>query len=279
MIESIAKQFAGIADASTIFSQGTKKAVSRDLIQADLPVTSQEWLNFSAIASLFAGALPAIGYFYASEDLPMGFVVFFLSFAVALLILKNTPAYLKKRRAVRIEAELPIALRSIAVELSFNTSFEKALSSASRYGAFGKEVSKALNEVESGAASVSDALRGLGERVDSLLLKRACAQLVFTYEHGLRSEGLRKLANELVSVQKSRSREYAAKLGFVGLAFIAVACIIPALFAAYAMVGSSFMDITFSVEQVWIAYTAVFPALDLAILLYLREKAPKTIVG
>jgi Flp pilus assembly protein TadB len=279
LIERVARQFADVADFSAIFSPSTKKAVERDIFQADLSVTSRDWLSFSTIASLFAGALSAMAFFYASGEIMASTAVFLACFAAALFVLKNTPGYMKKRRAARVEAELPIALRSIATEITFNSSFEKALSSAKRYGVLGNEVSKALKEIESGGASVSDALRNLGERVDSLLLKRACAQLVFTYEHGLRSGGLRKLANELIAVQKARSMEYSAKLGFMGLAFIAVACIVPALFAAYAMVGSSFMDLTFSAGQVWIVYVIVFPALDLAILLYLREKAPKTIIG
>jgi hypothetical protein len=116
-------------------------------------------------------------------------------------------------------------------------------------------------------------------RVDSLELRRAVAQLSLAYAQGSNTEGLRKLADELAALQRAQAREYHARLSLVGLVFIALACIIPSLFAAYVIVGSSFLDLSFTPNEVYLAYLALFPAVDALVLAYARRARPAALGG
>ncbi|MFH0834926.1 MAG: hypothetical protein V1881_01135, partial [Candidatus Micrarchaeota archaeon] len=116
--------------------------------------------------------------------------------------------------------------------------------------------------------------------VDSLPVKRAYMQLAFAYEHGASgAEGLRRLADEMIGLQAAKARQYSARMTFFGLLFVSVSCILPAFFSAYAIVGSAFMQMTLSPNDMLLAFCVVFPLMDLAILLYLREKTPRILLG
>ncbi|HIH20142.1 TPA: type II secretion system F family protein [Candidatus Micrarchaeota archaeon] len=183
----------------------------------------------------------------------------------------------QKRRLAEMERDLPLLLRSIAVDLQFKTPFEQSLRNASvGYGVLSEEFSKISSDVKLGL-SVPEALRRFGQRSDCVAVKRAVAQLVFSYENGFASQGIRKLADELVQQQRIKSREFAAKQAFFGLMFITLSTIVPALFSAFVIVGSVFLDFTFSSSDVWIAFAVLFPALDFTVLYYLSEAKPKVL--
>jgi pilus assembly protein TadC len=258
---------------SEFFSEKTRKRIGRNLVQAGIPLEAGEYLSFSLTAGLISAAFAALLAYYFTEGALESVAVFFASLAVMFLALTQYPSYRKKRRAQEIEAELSVALRAMRVELD-STSFERVLrNAAGGYGELGKEFLKVVKEIE-GGESVSNSLNNFSQRVDSLLARRAVTQLAFTYEHGGGSEGLKKLSDELASVQKARGKEYAAKLSFLGLVFIAVSTIVPALFSAYVVVGSAFMEAVFTKEQVLAAFLVVFPLLDAAVLFYLRQANP-----
>ncbi len=196
----------------------------------------------------------------------------FVAIAVAAAVaayaaLSYYPKFMKGKRAGEIEAELPTMLRSIGVELNMNTPFEHALRHAAKAGGgpLSSEFEALVREVEAGS-SIQDALKSLAGRVDSIMVKRACAQLVACYEHGEKGDGLKRLAGEMMQVQKAKAREFAARMQMLGLVFIAVSCILPSLFLALVVVGSAFMGPLFSPFQVWLAFLAVFPLVDAALI-------------
>ncbi len=274
--ESIVRRTAASFDASGVFSRPTTAAVQNNLVQASLSVTAKEYLSFSLLSSLVSGLSAFFALLFLGTPPAQSFALSLLFFALLFLCLFKLPAVLKKRRAEVIERDLAIALRAIAVDISLNTPFEKALRNvaSSRYEELSRETSRALRDVESSGLSVPDALRQMASRVDSLVVKRACMQLCFTYEHGLKGEGLRKLADELASLQKAKSRQYSAQLSLFGLLFITLSCIVPALFSAYVVVGSAFLELSFTPSDVFFAYVLVFPALDSLVLLYLYSRSP-----
>ena len=186
-------------------------------------------------------------------------------------------SFFEKRRAAEIERDLPLFLRSAAVDLQFNTPFERVLESgASGYGPLSAELRKVCAEIRVGS-SVQRALLNFAKRTNSLSVKRSVMQLVFSYEHGFASEGLRKLADELIQSQRIKSREFAAKQAFFGLLFITLSTIVPALFSAFVIIGSAFLALSFSPADVFIAFLFVFPLLDSAVLFYLNESKPKVL--
>jgi len=198
-----------------------------------------------------------------------------LSGAAAYAALRYYPKLVRKRMADEMEAELPAALRGIGVELNISTPFEQALGRAARGGGgpLARELAAAVREIEAGAG-IQDALKALAGRADSVMVKRACAQLVACYEHGERGEGLKRLAGEMMQVQRARAREFAARSSMLGLVFIAVSCVLPALFLALVVVGSSFMGALFTPLQVWLAFLAAFPLLDAALIAAMALLSP-----
>ncbi len=251
------------------------KKFEKALAQAGMESSASEYVSFSVIASLFATAIVFL-VFLALNAPAEALLSSPLVFAAFLFAACNHPFSKKRRRAAFVERDLAMALRTIAVELSIGISFERALKTISKagHGELSREARRIVADIEVGGAGVSDALKAFGQRIDSMLAKRAAMQLAFTYEQGLGGEGLRKLADELSALQKNNAREYSAKMAFFGLLFVAVSCILPALFSAYVIVGSSFMELLFNPTQVASAFVLFFPAADLAILYYLKKKTP-----
>jgi len=279
MIEELSKQVGETIDLSGFISKKSLKKIERDLIQANIAAEATHYASLALFISFTAAALAFLAAFYLSSDLLSSVASLFAVFALLLLLFLKIPEWRKKSRAEEIERELAIALRSVSIELRANTPFEKTLRNLARagHGELGSEVKKILGEIELGGKSPPEALKEFADRVDSLLVRRACMQLVFAYEHGLQTEGLKKLADELVSFQKVKSQQYAAQMAFFGLLFISVSCIVPALFAAYVIVGSSFLETTFTPSDVLIAFAIGFPLADAAILYYLKAKTPKVL--
>ena len=274
-LDAFAKQVGGTADLSRLFPKEFQKKLGKALAQSGMKAEAREYSSFSLLAALFATALATI-LLLASSAAVESVAAAPLFFAAALALALNHPFSRKRRRAALVERDLAIALRTIAVEVSIGVPFERALRAIARggHGELSRELKRVASDVESGGASVGDALKAFGNRVDSMLTKRAAMQLAFTYEQGTGGEGLRKLADELAALQKNQAKEYSAKMAFFGLAFVAVSCIAPALFSAYVIVGSSFMELIFTPTQIAAAFTIGFPAADLAILYYLKKKTP-----
>ena len=280
MIEELARKFSGV-DASRLFSEKNLRDARRNLAQAGMRVGPQEWLSFSLFASAFLGLVAAI-IGATAATLEIAAVLALLVFALLLLLLTRYPAYAKLKRAELVERDLPIALGAISVDLQANTAFERALARTAKgdYGEAGHELRRVLRDVEEGGESMQEALRRAAERVDSLLVKRAYMQLAFAYEHGAPgAEGLRRLADEMIGLQAAKARQYSARMTFFGLLFVSVSCILPAFFSAYVIVGSAFLQLTLSPNDILLAFCVLFPLADLAILLYLREKTPKILLG
>ncbi|MFH0973957.1 MAG: hypothetical protein V1817_04195 [Candidatus Micrarchaeota archaeon] len=285
--------FAGLG---RFLSQSSLAKLGKNLERAGARrLSAREWASASLFVALLAAALAAFASLAASGEifaaLALGFLIFALAFGAAF----NYPRVAAAKRAEEIERDLAVALRAVSLELAAGASFESVLrretradaraargDSANDVSALGgselsKEFSRVLREAE--RTGLGAALSAAGERSASPLVKRAFAQLRFACEHGGKGEAaaapLRKLADELVSVQKTRAREFAAKQTFFGLLFVSVACVAPALFAAYVIVGSAFLELSFGVAEVLFAFIVLFPLVDAAILAYLRWKTPK----
>ena len=281
MIEELSKQVGEAIDLSGFISRKSLKKIERDLLQANIAADAKHYASLALFVSAASALLALLFAYYFSSDALVSTAVLFAAFALLLLGFLKYPESRKKTRAEEMERELAIALRSVSIELRANTPFEKTLRNLARagHGELSSEAKKMLGEIELGGKSPPEALKAFADRVDSLLVRRACMQLVFAYEHGLQTEGLKKLADELVSFQKVKSQQYAAQMAFFGLLFISVSCIVPALFAAYVIVGSSFLETTFTPSDVLLAFVLGFPLADAAILYYLKAKTPNVLAA
>jgi pilus assembly protein TadC len=197
----------------------------------------------------------------------------------SLLILLIKPLILKRNLSEKIESEMPFALNSMAVELNINIPFEKAMLNIARedYGLFSREMMRAYNEIKKTGAGVEAALWEITERYDSRALRRAIMQMCNAYRHdkkGSAGEPLKKIANEMLSMQKMKIKEFSAYSSMLSLVFIAVSAILPALVIAGIVISSSFMQLEFGAIEVILICTLLFPLINIATLMVIKGKTP-----
>ena len=85
---------------------------------------------------------------------------------------------------------------------------------------------------------------------------------------------MKKFHSDLLQIQRNATKVYAAKSNLLGMAFIAVAAIVPALFAAIALLGQ-ILGFTFTSLQVLFTFAVLFPVVDYAFLYYLEMTSPQ----
>jgi len=262
-----------------LFAKSEIEDIQKALIKADLPLKSRDFLLISICFSLVLALIVSIISFYFLDlELAYSIVVFIIVFSLLSLLLKRLPKMLSKARASSIEADLSIAVRAIAIQLNMKVPFDVALENTA-YANYkcSQELKRVVKETN-GGASIPEALYNMSERIDSTIVKKIIVQLVRTYEEGGKGgNSLKKLADEIISMQKIRFREFSAQLSFLGLLFIAFACIAPTLSLTYGLVASMFFDVKLSSFVVWLLFLLIFPLINAGIILYIRSKTPELI--
>ena len=266
--------FSKAINFSRAFSEKTHRKIAKDLLQANAVCTAEDYLSFSAFSSL-AVSIIFLALATIQAGALIGLAAFFLAFAVLFSLLLLLPKNQKKARASAIEAALPQALRNASVELYLGAPYEKILMGLKEYPALKQELSLITNESQH--SSIPQALAKASGRVDSEFFRRACFELSFSYQHGFKHNGLRKLADEISASQNTMAKEFHAKLSFYGLIFVTISCVIPALFGAYLIIGSSFLEITFTPIQVLASFAIFFPVMDGLILSMVIASTPKVL--
>jgi flagellar protein FlaJ len=193
----------------------------------------------------------------------------------ALIILLQLPLIQKKSYSRKVEAELPLFLIQLSTEISLGKSFQKAIKdSCGENGFASKEFNQVVRDMEKGM-SFQEALQKMNNRLNSLNIRRANSNLSNLQLQGTRDvSGLKKLAQELLLKQRIESKEFSGKMVVYSLVFIAVSAIVPAMFNSFMLIGSYFMSISFTAQQVFLISVLVFPLIDAAILLMIDKKTP-----
>jgi flagellar protein FlaJ len=241
--------------------------------------TAREYLEEGAWKALFWGFAIWVGVALLAKDTALGGAV---GGVVAMTVLGRhiaAPSARLSAKAGAIERDLPFVLLAMSVELNTGIPFNKSLHNAAmaRYGEASRELLRVEDEVVLRSASVSDALRGMSERVESRMVRRAVVQLVNAYEQGNTrnaGEALRRIALEMLSFQRSEQKAFSSKMAVFSLLFVAVSAIVPALFESFVLVGSLFLEMDFSAVQVLLIMVVGFPLLDVGVLLFLRGQMP-----
>lgn len=203
---------------------------------------------------------------------------FFAIFALAFFILARLPESAEKARLARMETQLPLFLRTFGMLLDMKIPFGQALAMAARHGEAGEEFSAAVAESESGIG-LSKALAKVAERNESAEVKKAVAQLISAYEHGARGEEVRRIADDLISMQRYRLRDFVSKSSFFGLLFVIFSAIVPALFLVFATAGKFALGFEISAGQFAAVFLLVFPLASGAMLLVSRAQMPPSAFG
>ena len=261
-----------------LFKKSEINEIQKALIRADFIIEARKFLLISLFSSLLLSLILAgFIYFYLQFDFVTSFVCFILLFSFFALLFKRLPKFLSKARANSIEADLPIAIRAIAIQLNMKVPFDIALqNTADANYRCSYELRRVIKEV-AGGASIPEALYNMSERVESTIVKKIIVQLVRNYEEGTGGETLKKIADELLAMQKIKFREFSAQLSFLGLLFIALACIAPTLFLVYGLVASMFLDVKIMPNDIWTMFVVVFPLINILLIVYIKAKTPELI--
>lgn len=260
------------------------EVLKKQLENLGIEETAEEYfwntVKISVVAFILAWLLWNLFFHSLFEGIVFSLLFFFVSFTLLL----SQPKKKLELRAKKIEKHLPFALMQLSVDLNSGIYFDKALKRISEndYGELSEELKKAIFAGKKASESTPKIMLNLAERNSSRELKRVVAQLVSIYEHGSAQkpgETIRSIALELLAKQKSVSKEFSGKIVVFSLGFIAVSAIIPALFQAFNIVGSGFIEIPFKPIEILIITGVVFPAINLAALLYIKSQTPEFLKG
>ena len=192
------------------------------------------------------------------------------------IILLQVPLVKRKKETKKFEAGLPFFLLHLSTEIRTGKSFAKALEdSCKEEGLVSKEFSLVVMDVKKGAG-FDEALEKMNKKFDSLNVKRALSNLANIQRHGKKDvTSIKKLAGELLLKQRIESKEFSNKMVMYSLVFIAVSAIVPAMFQSFILVGSYFMSLSFTAEQVFLIIVVLFPLIDIGILAMINSKTPE----
>lgn len=225
-----------------LYSGPRRKKIEADWRRAHTGLALDAFLNACALAALVLAPLAAALVFLFASDLILSVGVFFVLFSILLLAGYSLPALLARKYADMAEADLPMALRAIALHLSIKLPFEKALEHAAGANYASSPLWKAALASVQGGESVPRALANMAEEIRSLSFSRAIHQLIVVYEEGVPPSSLLPLAEELTDQQLTHTKLSASRMAMFGLLFISISCLVPAFFlilavAAGPMVG------------------------------------------
>ncbi|HLC48474.1 MAG TPA: type II secretion system F family protein [Candidatus Norongarragalinales archaeon] len=275
-LDKAVREFAALHDFSQYFPNFNYPHLGEELRQAGLEANPREWFSFSIIISGILGIMGGLIQFILLGDMlaASAFIPGFCALTIGILL--KYPAYLKRKRSEQLERELSLALGGIIIALQMQNPFEKIIDDLGDggYGILSREFSKTSALIEKGGATIPEALWELAVSTDSIRVKRIISQLIFIYESGTDASSLQKQCDELMLIQKSKAREFSGKMALWSLLFIAISCIIPAFLSAYLIISSTFLSMTISTSDIYTAFIIVFPALDVLVLAYIKEKTP-----
>jgi len=184
------------------------------------------------------------------------------------------PAIAAKIRAERAEADLPYVLRSIASEVEAGIEFHTALRDAAHLSkTLGADISRAL-KLYSRGIPLDRALKSMGEGYASDIVRRAFLHIAILYQSGSEATALKKMADELITIHKAESKKFSSELTMFTLIFVAVAALVPALFAMYVMIGSTILDMEMSTGDVQMLFLGAFPIASGLSLAYIYTRIP-----
>lgn len=233
------------------------------------PDSSEErYCGAALMISFLAGILTVFLALILNESIGFGVLGFALCFGFLLAL----PSFELKRKTSEFEARLPLLLRTLGMLLDMNIPFQRALELVSKDE---PELIHVIEDIKKGI-TLQKAFARLALAYDSLPVKRAISQLITSYEVGSSGREIRRIGDEMLSVQRHALREYSSKSAIFGLLFIVSAAVMPTFFLVYAVLGQYTFGNAIEQLGMTIAMLLVFPAISLTILLMAKSTLPRS---
>ncbi|MFH1095206.1 MAG: type II secretion system F family protein [Candidatus Micrarchaeota archaeon] len=245
-----------------LYSGPRRLKIESDWRRAHTGLALEPFLNACALAAIVLAPLISAIAFLFTSDLILSVGVFFVLFSLLLLAGYSLPALLARKYADMAEADLPMALRAIALHLSIKLPFEKAIEHAAEANYASSPLWKEALASVQGGESVPRALAGLAEEVRSLTFSRAIHQLIVVYEEGVPPSSLIPLAEELTDQQLTNTRLSASRMAMFGLLFISISCLVPAFFLILAVAAGPMVGFDVDGLTLALVYVVAIPLLN-----------------
>ena len=257
-----------------------QEKLGRQLAKAGIPGKPDAYMGKGIKLSVLASVVFWFLWSLFNSDIYSGILATALVFIVCISAVFLYPGMMARKRAAMIEKELPFMMLNLSLHTRARQPMENAIAKIASGGndLLSLELRKALAEVKGKGTSLNDALLSFCGRFDSRSLKRSIMQIISCHDLGNRKLGslaMKRLGREELARQRSVGREFSGKIALLSLMFIAVSAIVPALFQSFIIVGSTFMRFDFTPVQIFVAIAFVLPAVDIALLLYIRAITPE----
>jgi len=201
-------------------------------------------------------------------------LVFLASFLLLFIFIIMLPKFELSKRSKIVEAEMPFTLRTIAILIDMKIPFMKSVALVSEEDStIAREFRHIVKDVGHGV-TVEKAFSRFAVSFSSFPIKRSISQLLSAYEVGSSGAEIKRIGDELLSVQQHQLKEHASKSAIFGMLFIMTAAILPTFFLVYVMMGEFGVGGQISEAGIAISLLLVFPAISVFLLLLSKSTVP-----
>ncbi len=200
--------------------------------------------------------------------------IFILSFIIFFSITFFNKKIVLETRRKKIQQELPFFLNNLATDLSKNIPLKIALESRCDNSEIGRLIGEALYLVRNHGFNLQDALFSVSSSYPEL--ERVFYQIEDIMDSGVRNKeySLKTLSDTIFENQTQMVRRFSTKLNLLTLLFIVFSAIIPSMFLMFLLVGSNFLELSFSPITIVFITIVLFPLIDMLLLLVIRSNNP-----
>jgi len=218
------------------------KDIEKNLKIARINYTLSEYIATALIFCMFISLFFSI--------LFQNILVFLVSFIICFFISIQIPKKLAQNYQKQIEEELLSKLQIIVLELQMNIDFETIIEKHCSKTKLGKEFLLIHSKTKQGTA-LPEALGEFSESFDSEFITQVTSQLILIYNSG--NQNLKSLQKILETKNKQnylKLKEKNQKQGYYSILFVASSTVLPSMFQAYLIIGSSFLNLNYN-ETIW----------------------------
>lgn len=228
------------------------------------------FIIYSTIALLFIlidSVFYTLNYIYLLNLFLMSFLIFFF-----IIFFKYKISIQDFER--KINKEIPFFLNNLANDIDKNIPLKKALENRINDSLLGGKIKLIMHKVNVLGYSLSESLVSIN--IENKELKRVFYQIEDILSTGSinKADSLKTLSRNIVEKQNYKIKNYSTKLNLLSLIYIVISAIVPALFLMFILVGSNFLEISFSPLTIIFVIVILFPIATMFIFLIMKSSLP-----
>lgn len=256
---------------SAFASQVTLKKLDAALREARMDFSAAEFFSLSfGVAATAALLFMTVAWVLDAKLLALSPMVFALT-AYATL---KFPERLLSRKIAVLERELPAFLRIVVLRLRAGSSVEDALFMPSRsFPGIYARLKAVKSNIDNGMGFEKSIAQNF-MKLESLPVKQSFSYLIETYKRGSGVDVLQRAAGEQARVHLMKLKKYNSKIVLYSLVLVAMSSVVPALFEAFAIIGSIFLEVSIAPQELFWIVALGFPLINSIIVLVMIVKRP-----